>query len=91
MSVDLFLVVRLVMERTATIAALEARAEAITRMVHPARVQPHTRQLPSEAELDAARFAADQLRFAARQMRVAADDVRGGLHFPDGEEADVQG
>ena len=72
------MIVRVVMERTAAAAAMEARAAAIGRQVAPDRVQPHTRQLPSEAELDAARF-------AQRQLRIAADDVRAGMHFDEGE------
>ena len=59
--------------------ALEARAQAIEAALSPDRVQPHSRQLPTEAEQQAAAF-------AARQLRVVVDDLRGGLIVSDGEE-----
>lgn len=72
MSVELFMVVAVVMERQAAIAAVERRAQAVSRALAPDRVQPHSRKLPSEAELDAGRF-------AVRQLELAADDIRADL------------
>lgn len=64
----------MMVSRVAVAFALEARANAIEAAVRPDRLQPHSRKLPTEAEMDAARF-------AARQLRVAADDVRAGVGF----------
>lgn len=60
--------------RLAVAFALEARADAIERMRAPDRVQPHSRQLPSELELA-------QAEFAARELRVIAHDLRQGLEL----------
>ncbi len=58
--------------RVAVAFALEARANAIEMSVHPERVQPHSRALPTAGERE-------QAIYAARQLRVVADDLRAGL------------
>jgi hypothetical protein len=58
--------------RAAVAAELDARAATIETARAPERVQPHSRQLPSEIEQAEAKF-------AARQLRIAADDIRAGL------------
>lgn len=52
--------------------ALRARAAAVLRAVSPERVQPHSRRLPTEAEID-------QARAVARQFEAMADDFAAGL------------
>lgn len=58
--------------------ALRARADSILAMRDPARLQLHSRALPSEAELAEARF-------AARQFEAAADDLAAGLLLEHGQ------
>lgn len=61
--------------RVAVVFALLARADGIERMHAPDRVMPHSRLLPTEAEIA-------QAGYAARQLRAAADDLRAGLEDP---------
>lgn len=60
-------------EREQAAFCVEERAAGVERQIHPDRIQPHTRRLPTEPELDMARF-------AARQLRLGAEDIRCGFH-----------
>lgn len=60
-------------ERADVLAAIETHAAAIERSRAAGRIQPHSRQLPTEAEMAEAAFAAQQLRVVAR-------DITQGLH-----------
>ena len=62
----------LMLNRASVVETLEARAAAVEAAVDPNKMQAHSKMLPTEAELDRARF-------AARQLRIAADDFRAGL------------
>jgi len=56
---------------------LEAKADAIERRIAPDQLQAHSRQLPTETEVD-------QGGFAARQLRLAAEELRNGFHIEEG-------
>lgn len=58
---------------------LEAKAAAIEALVHPERIQPHTRLLASEEQRERAQG-------EARQLRIAADELRNGFHLKEEEE-----
>lgn len=60
--------------------AAEARAGRIEALAAPDRMQPHSRRLPSEAEIERAAF-------AARQFRLFAEELRAGLHIDDSDAA----
>lgn len=65
-------------EREQAAVCVEERAASVERQISPDRIQPHTKLLPTEAELDPARF-------AARQLRLGAEDIRCGFHEADDE------
>jgi len=60
-------------ERERCAVALEVRAGRILAVVCLDRVQQHSRALPTEAEIE-------QARYAARQLTIAADELRAGFH-----------
>ncbi len=49
----------------------ERKAEAVLAQLHPERIQPDTRNLPIEVDLERGRFAARQLRLIAEELRAA--------------------